>query len=125
MFINPEYVGKDKPRLLMLDGGLDGFNYEDVQMQIQDPAQLQQIQQQEMQILSNVAHAIADECDVLMCRDGVHEAIAKYLEQNNVAVVRRLQQSDIDAVSRITGVLIYHRITEVEETPEFKGVCIT
>jgi chaperonin GroEL (HSP60 family) len=122
MFVNPEQEEKKNPRLLLLDGGLDGFNYEDVQMQIQDPAQLQQIQQQEMQILSNIAHAIADDCDVLMCRDGVHEAIAKHLEQNNVAVVSRLQQSDLDAVSRITGVPTYHRVTEVEDVPEFKGV---
>ena len=36
-FINPDFKGKTGVRLLMLDGGLDGFNYEDVQMQIQRP----------------------------------------------------------------------------------------
>ena len=31
-FANPDFKGKTGVRLLMLDGGLDGFNYEDVQM---------------------------------------------------------------------------------------------
>ena len=114
-FANPEYKGKDKPRLLMLDGGLDGFNYEDVQMQIQDPAQLQQIQQQEMHILSEVAKAIAEMCDVVIVRDGIHEAVAKYLDIQGVGVVSRVQQSDMDGIARITGIPIYHRITEVPE----------
>ena len=114
-FVNPDFNGKDDPRILLLDGGLDGFNYEDVQMQISDPAQLDQIRQQEMQILSNVSHVIADMCDVLIVRDGVHEAVAKYLDAQNIGVVSRVQQSDIDGVARITGIPVYHRITEVPE----------
>tara|TARA_R100000388_G_scaffold94715_1_gene82948 strand:- start:1095 stop:2597 length:1503 start_codon:yes stop_codon:yes gene_type:complete len=114
-FANPNYEGKKKPRVLMLDGGLDGFNYEDVQMQIQDPAQLQQIQQQEMHILSEVAKAIAEMCDVIIVRDGIHEAVAKYLDTQGVGVVSRVQQSDMDGIARITGIPIYHRITEVPE----------
>ena len=114
-FVNPDFKGKDDPRILLLDGGLDGFNYEDVQMQISDPAQLDQIRQQEMQILSNVSHVIADMCDVLIVRDGVHEAVAKYLDAQNIGVVSRVQQSDIDGVARITGIPVYHRITEVPE----------
>ena len=114
-FVNPDFKGKDDPRILLLDGGLDGFNYEDVQMQISDPAQLDQIRQQEMQILSKVSHVIADMCDVLIVRDGVHEAVAKYLDAQNIGVVSRVQQSDIDGVARITGIPVYHRITEVPE----------
>lgn len=114
-FANPDFTGKDNPRILMLDGGVDGFNYEDVQMQIQDPAQLAQIREQEMQILSNVSKAISEICDILIVRDGVHEAVAKYLDAQNIGVVSRVQQSEIDSIARITGVPIHHRITEIED----------
>jgi chaperonin GroEL (HSP60 family) len=116
-FVNPDYEGgkRHHPRILLLDGGLDGFNYEDVQMQISDPSQLEQIRQQEMQILSNVSSVIAEMCDVVIVRDGVHEAVAKYLDSQDVGVVSRVQQSDFDAISRITGVSAYHRITDVPE----------
>ena len=114
-FANPDFAGKENPRVLMLDGGLDGFNYEDVQMQINDPAQLEAIRHQEMEILSNISKAIAEMTDILIVRDGVHEAVAKYLDAQNIGVVSRVQQSDIDSIARITGVPIYHRITDVPE----------
>lgn len=114
-FANPDFAGKEDPRVLMLDGGLDGFNYEDVQMQINDPAQLEAIRHQEMEILSNISKAIAEMTDILIVRDGVHEAVAKYLDAQNIGVVSRVQQSDIDSIARITGVPIYHRITDVPE----------
>ena len=114
-FANPDFAGKENPRVLMLDGGLDGFNYEDVQMQISDPAQLEAIRHQEMEILGNISKAIAEMTDILIVRDGVHEAVAKYLDAQNIGVVSRVQQSDIDSIARITGVPIYHRITDVPE----------
>jgi len=120
-FANPDHEGKDNPRLLMIDGGVDGFNYEDVQMQVSDPAQLAQIREQEMQILGEVAHSIGEVCDVLIVRDGVHEAVAKYLDANGIGVVSRVQQSDIDAISRITGVPIHHRITDVDDVHTING----
>ena len=114
-FTNPDHQGKENPRVLLLDGGLDGFNYEDVQMQIQDPSQLAHIREQEMQILSNISATIAEMTDILIVRDGVHEAVAKYLDAKNIGVVSRVQQSDMDSIARITGVPIHHRITEVDE----------
>lgn len=114
-FTNPDFTGKENPRILLLDGGLDGFNYEDVQMQISDPAQLDAIRQQEMQILSNVSKVISEMCDILIVRDGVHEAVAKYLDAQNIGVVSRVQQSDIDGIARITGVPIQHRITDITD----------
>jgi archaeal chaperonin len=122
MFTNPDQETKTNPRLLLLDGGLDGFNYKDVQMQIADPAQLAQIREQETQILSNIAHTIADECDVLICRDGIHEAIAKYLDQQGVGVVSRVQQSDFEALSRLSKVDIHHRVTDVKNVSVCEGV---
>jgi len=121
-FTNPDFKGKTGMRLLILDGGVDGFNYEDVQMQVTDPSHLAQIRDEEMKILGNISQAITEICDVLIVRDGIHEAVAKYLDAKGVGVVSRVQQSDIDAISRITGVPIYHRITEVPEDYDQAGV---
>ena len=104
-------------RILMLDGGLDGFNMQEIQMQFTDPAQLQAIQQQELQMLSASAQRIVDlEVGVLFVRDGVHEAIVKYLSSQNIAVVTRLQDSDMSALARITSHSVYHRLTDVADS---------
>tara|TARA_R110000787_G_scaffold208786_5_gene318795 strand:+ start:13800 stop:15326 length:1527 start_codon:yes stop_codon:yes gene_type:complete len=102
-------------RVLLLDGGLEGYDLSEVQMQVNDPAQLQQIKEQEMQMLGHAAQEISDMCDVLLVRDGVHEAVVKYLAANDVGVVTRLQQSDMDALTQITGLPCYHRFTDVDE----------
>ena len=107
-------------RILLLDGGLEGFDLSEVQMQVTDPAQLQQIKDQEFQMLGHAAQEISDMCDVLFVRDGVHEAVVKYLSAKGVAVVSRLQQSDMDALTRITGASCYHRFTDVEESEQLK-----
>lgn len=107
-------------RILLLDGGLEGFDLSEVQMQVTDPAQLQQIKDQEMQMLGHSAQEISNMCDVLFVRDGVHEAVVKYLSAKGVAVVSRLQQSDMDALTRITGASCYHRFTDVVDGEQVK-----
>jgi chaperonin GroEL (HSP60 family) len=102
-------------RILLLDGGLEGFDFSDVQMQVTEPAQLQQIKDEEFQMLGHAAQEISDKCDVLFVRDGVHEAVVKYLAAKGVGVVSRLQQSDMDALTRITGAPCYHRFTDIDE----------
>ena len=103
-------------RILLLDGGLGGFDLSEIQMQVSDPAQLQQIEEQQMQMLGHSAQEISTMCDVLLVRDGVHEAVVKYLSAKGVAVVSRLQQSDMDALTRITGLPCFHRFTDVEDS---------
>ena len=107
-------------RILLLDGGLEGFDLSEVQMQVSDPAQLQQIKDEEFQMLGHAAQEISNLCDVLFVRDGVHEAVVKYLSAKCVAVVSRLQQSDMDALTRITGAPCYHRFTEVNDSEQLK-----
>ena len=102
-------------RILLLNGGLEGFDFSDVQMQVTEPAQLQQIKDEEFQMLAHTAKEISNKCDVLFVRDGVHEAVVKYLSAKGVAVISRLQQSDMDALSRITGAPCHHRFTDADE----------
>ena len=107
-------------RILLLDGGLEGFDFSEVQMQVTEPAQLQQIKDEEFQMLGHAAQEISNMCDVLFVRDGVHEAVVKYLSAKGVAVISRLQQSDMDALTRITGASCYHRFTDVVDGEQVK-----
>lgn len=104
-------------KILLLNGGLEGFDLNEVQMQVTSPDQLQAIQQQEYEILSEAASMVAGllgKNGVVFSRDGVHEAVAHYLAKHDIPVITRLQQSDMEALSRLLNLPIYHRITDVE-----------
>ena len=107
--------------VLLLNGGLEGFDFKEVQMQVSSADEMRALKEQEMQILSEVASMVAGtlEQGVVFVRDGVHEAVANYLGNKGIAVVSRLQQGDMEALSRITGLPIYHRVVDIEEGDEF------
>tara|TARA_R110002020_G_scaffold351713_5_gene564907 strand:+ start:3252 stop:4769 length:1518 start_codon:yes stop_codon:yes gene_type:complete len=111
----------ENDNVLLINGGLEGFDFKEVQMQVSNAEEMNAYKQQEMQILSEVASMVAGiiEGGVVFVRDGVHEAVANYLAKQGIAVVSRLQQGDMEALSLITGLPIYHRITDIEEGDEF------
>ena len=114
-FAAPEVEHKPEGVVLMLNGGLEGFNLKEIQMQFTDPGQLQAIQQQEMTMLGGMVQKILDlGVGILFVRDGVHEAIVKALAANGVGVVSRLQESDMLALNRITGNPVYHRLEDLD-----------
>jgi chaperonin GroEL (HSP60 family) len=114
-FSAPEVEHDPEGMVLMLNGGLEGFNLQDIQMQFTDPGQLQAIQQQEMTMLGGIVQRILDlGVGILFARDGVHEAIVKALAAHGVGVVSRLQESDMLALTRITGHPVYHRLEDIE-----------
>ena len=61
--------------------------------------------------------------DVLIVRDGVHEAVAKYLDAKGIGVISRVQQSDFDTIARITSVPTFHRVTDVDEDDQAGVAC--
>ena len=104
--------------VLLLNGGLEGYDLSEVQMQIENMQQLHELKQSELSMLSEVAALVAGAVGpqgVVFVRDSVHEAVAHYLAQQGIPIVTRLQQSDMESLSRLLKVPIYHRITEVEE----------
>ena len=114
-FADPNVTADPNGAILMLNGGLEGFNLQDIQMQFTDPAQLQAIQQQEIAMLSGMVQTIIDlGVGILFVRDGVHEAIVKALAANNIGVVSRLQESDMIALNKITLTPVYHRLEDVQ-----------
>ena len=89
-------------RILLLDGGLEGFDLSEVQMQVTDPAQLQQIKEQEMQMLGHSAQEISNMCDILLVRDGVHEAVVNEDKLKvKDSVIKKERIGDLDYVSVI------------------------
>ena len=115
-FSAPEVEHDPNSSILMLNGGLEGFNLKEIQMQFTDPGQLQAIQQQEMTMLGGMVQRILDlGVGIVFVRDGVHEAIVKALAANSVGVVSRLQESDMLALNRITGKPVYHRLEDLDD----------
>ena len=102
--------------VLLLNGGLDGYDVD--QIQVENMAQLQALKQQELDMLSELASATAGAVGpngVVFVRDSVHEAVAHYLGQNGIPLVTRLQHSDMEALSRLFNVPIYHRIMDITD----------
>jgi len=125
IILNKSFVSEDGPRriegpVLLLNGGLDGFDYSQVQMQVNDVQQMHALQQQEHQILSEAAALVAGAAEggAVFVRDRVHEAVSHYLQQQGIPLITSLQVSDMEALSRLTGSPIHHRITDVIDTPE-------
>lgn len=125
IILNKSFVSEDGPRriegpVLLLNGGLDGFDYSQVQMQVSDVQQMHALQQQEHQILSEAAALVAGAAGggAVFVRDRVHEAVSHYLQQQGIPLITSLQVSDMEALSRLTGSPIHHRITDVVDTPE-------
>jgi len=124
VILNKSFASDDTPKclegpVLLLNGGLEGFDYTQVQMQVNDVEQFHQIQQQEHRILSEAAALVAGAAEggCVFVRDRVHEAVSHYLAQQDIGLVTMLQPSDMEALSRLTGAPIYHRIEDVDEKP--------
>ena len=125
LVINKEFANdvEDKSmegdlNILLLNGGLEGYDFNEVQMQVENMQQLHELKQQELSMLSELASMVAGAVGpqgVVFVRDGVHEAVAHYLSQHGIPLVTRLQQSDMEGLSRLLGVPIYHRIVDVDE----------
>lgn len=113
----------DNTNVLLLHGGLQGFDLKEIQMQVNDPAQIQAIKEQEMTMLAELAGMVGDVVDkgVVFVRDSVHEAVAQYLAQRGIAVVSRLRHSDLDNLSRLLRVPVFYHVTDVEE--DYNPLC--
>jgi len=124
IILNKAFSSDETPKsvdgpVLLLNGGLDGFDYSQVQMQVNDVQQMHAIQQQEHEILSEAAAMVAgaSEGGCVFVRDRVHESVSHYLQQQGIPLVTSLQPSDMEAISRLTGAPIYHRPQDVKEQP--------
>ncbi len=113
--------------VLLLNGGLDGYDLTEVQMQVGDMQQLHALKQQELEMLSEVAAMVAGAVGpqgVVFTRDAAHEAVAHYLGQHGIPIITRLQQSDMEGLSRLLKVPIYHRIVDVKEPIMATDACV-
>ena len=102
--------------VVLLNGGLDGYDVD--QIQVENMGQLQALKQQELEMLSELATMVAGATGPNGCvfvRDSVHEAVAHYLGQNGIPLITRLQQSDMEALSRLFKVPIYHRVVDITD----------
>ena len=116
-FANSTEQFYEDTNVLLLHGGLQGFDLKEIQMQVNDPAQIQAIKEQEMAMLAELASMVAGviETGVVFVRDSVHEAVAQYLAQKGIAGGSRLRHSDLDNLSRLLRVPVFYHVTDVTE----------
>lgn len=62
--------------------------------------------------------ALLPDGGVLFCRDSVDDHVCAFLKKNNVAVVRRVQQSTLKALSKSLGIEIAQTVLDIEESAD-------
>ena len=112
--IKPAYDGKKAPIVLLNTGLTPPPMHDSMRVQLGSMAEVQQFQMAEQRMLVERAKALVElGAGYVFCRDGVHEAIIHTLAQQGIGVVSRVPQSDMEAISRLTGQSIYHMTEDI------------
>ena len=115
--IKPQWDGKDAPIVLLNTGLTPPPMHDSMRVQLGSMAEVQQFQMAEQRMLVERAKALIQlDAGYVFCRDGVHEAIIHTLAQEGIGVVSRVPQSDMEAISRLTGEPIYHMTEDIPQT---------
>tara|TARA_R110002020_G_scaffold118792_5_gene271376 strand:+ start:6743 stop:8194 length:1452 start_codon:yes stop_codon:yes gene_type:complete len=112
--IKPQWDGKNAPIVLLNTGLTPPPMHDSMRVQLGSMAEVQQFQMAEQRMLVERAKALIQlDAGYVFCRDGVHEAIIHTLAQEGIGVVSRVPQSDMEAISRLTGEPIYHMTEDI------------
>jgi len=76
----------------------------DAKISLTDPMQLQSFIEQEEKILKMlVEKVVKSKANVVFCQKGIDDLAQHYLAKQNILAVRRIKQSDIEALAKATG----------------------
>tara|TARA_X000001382_G_scaffold127415_1_gene115244 strand:+ start:606 stop:2111 length:1506 start_codon:yes stop_codon:yes gene_type:complete len=120
--VNKDYVldGEDNySNLLLINTGLENEKNEDnIQVQL-DAKSFQSYKASGKTTLISLAKNIVEALPkggVVFVRDAVNDHVCAYLKKNGIMVVRRVPESSLRALARITGATIYQTPDEIEES---------
>jgi len=120
--VNKDYVldGEDTySNLLLINTGLENEKNEDnIQVQL-DAKSFQSYKASGKTTLISLAKNIVEALPkggVVFVRDAVNDHVCAYLKKNGIMVVRRVPESSLRALARITGATIYQTPDEIEES---------
>lgn len=118
--VNKDYVldGEDTySNLLLINTGLENEKNEDnIQVQL-DAKSFQSYKASGKTTLISLAKNIVEALPkggVVFVRDAVNDHVCAYLKKNGIMVVRRVPESSLRALARITGATIYQTPDEIE-----------
>ncbi|MFP4038195.1 MAG: thermosome subunit alpha [Candidatus Nanohaloarchaea archaeon] len=87
----------------------------DAEINISDPAQMQNFVEQEEEQLKDMVEALDDAgANVVLCQKGIDDMAQHYLAKKGIFAVRRVSTSDIDNLAKATGANVVTSIEDIE-----------
>jgi len=104
-------------KIALLDAALEVKETEtDAQIQITDPARLQEFIEQEEKMLKNMVEKVAASgANVVLCQKGIDDAAQHYLAKKDILADRRVKKSDMEKLAKATGARIVTNINDLRK----------
>ena len=111
-------IPTDTQALLLMSGLEHSSKENNIQVSIQNLTDYDKLAGRDKQNLTENAKKIVSllpDGGVLFCRDNVEDSVLAYLNKNNIAVVKRMQESTLRGLSSSLGMRIAHGVDDLEE----------
>ena len=104
-------------KIALLDAALEVKETEtDAQIQITDPARLQEFIEQEEKMLKNMVEKVAASgANVILCQKGIDDVAQHYLAKKGVLADRRVKKSDMEKLAKATGTRIVTNLNDLRK----------
>ncbi|MCD6434128.1 MAG: TCP-1/cpn60 chaperonin family protein [Candidatus Diapherotrites archaeon] len=105
----------ENAKIALIDAALEMKEPEtDARIEITSPDQLQAFIDQEEKMLKDMVDKIKESgANVVICQKGIDDIAQHFLAKAGILAVRRVKQSDMEAISRATGAKIVSRINDL------------
>lgn len=121
--IDKEVVHPGMPKIIknakiaLLDAALEVKETEtDAQIQITDPARLQEFIDQEEKMLKNMVEKVAASgANVVLCQKGIDDVAQHYLAKKDIMADRRVKKSDMEKLAKATGARIVTNLNDLRK----------
>ncbi|MEM2874142.1 MAG: thermosome subunit beta [Candidatus Nanoarchaeia archaeon] len=88
----------------------------EAKIQLTDPRQLQGfLEQEQMMLKTMVEKIVASGANVLFCQKGIDDMAQHYLAKKKIYAVRRVKQSDMEALAKATGAKIVANLDDLKK----------
>lgn len=88
----------------------------DAKIQITSPEQLSAfIEQEETQLKKMVDKIKESGANLVFCQKGIDDLAEHFLAKNNISAIKRVKQSDIELLAKVSGAKIISRINDLSE----------
>ncbi|AFU58992.1 archaeal thermosome [Candidatus Nitrososphaera gargensis Ga9.2] len=105
----------ENARILLLNSGLEIEKTEfDAKISIDRPEQMKMFLEEETRMIKAMVDKIAAvKANVVFCQKGIDDIGLHYLTKANISAVRRVKESDLDALAKATGARVVTNIDDL------------